>query len=192
MTDGPATTRSNDDPTVLPLVALVGQELGLSELARTADALVKAIVTEDAVALTRVKGVGKKTAEQMLLDLREKITRFGSGAHADLPSTGATPPPSSLHDDAISALASIGYKEKEADKLASDLLIPSDLWRESRLRRFPTSDRVRQVAMRAHVSPAVVAGRVRRETGNYKVLSALVGSRKLRKQFPRYKAGVAA
>lgn len=82
-----------------------------------ADALVKAIVSEDAVSLTRVKGVGKKTAEQMLLDLREKITRFGSPELAEQPTAGGAPAAHNLHDDAVSALASIGYKEKEADKL---------------------------------------------------------------------------
>jgi len=83
-------------------------------------------------------------------------------------------------------------KEREADKLAADLLIPSDLWRASRPGRNVSALQVREVAMRAHVSSAIVAGRVRRETGNYKVLSALVGSRKLRKQFPAYKSGEAA
>ncbi|NCC50343.1 MAG: ImmA/IrrE family metallo-endopeptidase [Spartobacteria bacterium] len=85
-------------------------------------------------------------------------------------------------------------KEREADKLAADLLIPTNLWKSSRLGRNASALRIREVAMRAHVSPAIVAGRVRYETDNYKnrTLNALVGERKLRKQFQSYKAGVAA
>ncbi|MCB9916490.1 MAG: Holliday junction branch migration protein RuvA [Planctomycetes bacterium] len=84
------------------------------------DALVQAVVSQDAAALTRVRGVGKKTAEQMLLDLRDKIGRFGAEA------TGAAAAPSSGDDvlvaDAVGALTSIGYKDKEAEKLVRKLL----------------------------------------------------------------------
>lgn len=81
------------------------------------EALVQAVVSGDAAALTRVKGVGKKTAEQMLLDLRDKITRFGGGDLPLSPEAGGEPPLDALLADAVSALCSIGYKEKEAEKL---------------------------------------------------------------------------
>lgn len=83
-------------------------------------------------------------------------------------------------------------KEKDADRLASKLLIPSEIWRAGHLLENPSPARVREVAMRAHVSPAVVAGRIRRETKNYKLLSKLVGNRMLRRQFPECKKGVVA
>ena len=86
------------------------------------DALVAAIVAGDSAALTRVKGVGKKTAEQMLLDLGDKVSRFGSEELAPRPSAPAPSPHDDLVADAISALASIGYKEKEADKLVRKAL----------------------------------------------------------------------
>ncbi len=100
---------------------------------------------------------------------------------------------STVFIDDLESSGTKGKKEKEADKLAADLLIPSELWRTSRLGRTPGALRVREVAMRAHVSPAVVAGRVRHETENYtsRGLNGLLGRRQLRKQFPEYKAGEA-
>jgi holliday junction DNA helicase RuvA len=86
---------------------------GLSE-----KTLVEAILGEDVSALTRIKGVGKKTAEQILLDLRDRISRIaGESAFSDSPSTSSGPPQDERIADAISALVSIGYKEKEAIKL---------------------------------------------------------------------------
>jgi Holliday junction DNA helicase RuvA len=81
------------------------------------EALVHAVLSGDAAALTRVKGVGKKTAEQMLLDLRDKITRFGGGELPLPPTEDGVPALDSLLSDAVSALCSIGYKEKEAERL---------------------------------------------------------------------------
>lgn len=86
------------------------------------DALVAAIVAGDTTALTRVKGVGKKTAEQMLLDLGDKVARFGSEERVPSPEVPATAGEADLVADAVGALASIGYKEKEAEKLARKAL----------------------------------------------------------------------
>jgi Holliday junction DNA helicase RuvA len=71
----------------------------------------------DRARLQAVKGVGKKTAEQILLDLREKLTAPGAivpGAEA----TGATPPTTASGniEDAVQALTSIGFKENDARK----------------------------------------------------------------------------
>ncbi len=94
--------------------------------------------------------------------------------------------------DDLEAPGKKGQKEEEADKLAADLLIPSMEWDRSGLPRSPTPVRIRQVATRAHVHPAIVAGRVRFAERNYTILSKLVGNRTLRKQFPTYKVGDAA
>ncbi|MDA3924181.1 MAG: hypothetical protein PF904_05730 [Kiritimatiellae bacterium] len=80
-------------------------------------------------------------------------------------------------------------KEKEADALASELLIPEKEWAESKLTRVPHPERVEELATRVHVHTAIVAGRVRYEKKNYKILSSLVGNRLLRKQFPAFKTG---
>lgn len=77
------------------------------------DELVQAIRAGDAARLTRVKGVGRKTAEQILLDLSDQLDAFGD------PDEGA-PRPSAADgalSDAASALTSIGYSATEARKL---------------------------------------------------------------------------
>ncbi|MFT7668199.1 MAG: Holliday junction DNA helicase RuvA [Planctomycetota bacterium] len=80
--------------------------------------LVEIIMTENREALTRVKGVGKKTADQLLLDLRDKVTRIaGDHAFTDLGTNSPAAPQETRVADAVSALVSIGYKEKEALKL---------------------------------------------------------------------------
>lgn len=83
----------------------------------SAETLVESILVEDVNALTRIKGVGKKTAEQILLDLRGRVTRLaGDQPFSDTPAS-ATQARDERVSDAISALLSIGYKEKEAAKL---------------------------------------------------------------------------
>jgi Holliday junction DNA helicase RuvA len=88
----------------------------LSGLSR--EDLLTALLTEDAARLTAIKGIGKKTADQILLDLRDKARglageREGEGGAGDeipRPDPGL---PGRL-EDAIRALTSIGYSEKEA------------------------------------------------------------------------------
>jgi Holliday junction DNA helicase RuvA len=75
--------------------------------------LLDAVANGDAATLTKIRGVGKKTAEQILLDMRDKAARL----RAELTS-GVVPAPRAddTLDDAVQALVSIGYSEKEAKK----------------------------------------------------------------------------
>ena len=73
-------------------------------------------------------------------------------------------------------------REKEADKWASNCLIPPERWRRRASKR-PSETAVLRMASDLRVHPAIVAGRVRRETGNYGVLSHLIGQRQVRKIF---------
>lgn len=80
--------------------------------------LVRAVATEDQKALTRVKGIGKKTAAQILLDLRDKAPRLASEIGVNegattLAARGATSTDPDV-EDAVAALLSIGYSDKEA------------------------------------------------------------------------------
>jgi Holliday junction DNA helicase RuvA len=77
--------------------------------------LTHAVATQDGARLTRVPGIGKKTAERLLLELRDKLTAVqGSGGAQSL-----------ARSDALNALLSLGYNDKEASfalgKLAPDL-----------------------------------------------------------------------
>lgn len=74
--------------------------------------------------------------------------------------------------------------EIEANKIARDALIPRAAWRRSEVAVAPTRQRILSLARELSVHPAIVAGRVRRETGNYRVFGDLVGSEEVRCHFP--------
>ncbi|MCA9524579.1 MAG: Holliday junction branch migration protein RuvA [Myxococcales bacterium] len=75
-----------------------------------ADELVGALRRDDLKALSRIPGVGKKTAERLCYELRDKVTNL-----AALPSPKAGASPSALLDDLLSALVNLGYKPKLVD-----------------------------------------------------------------------------
>ncbi|MEW6074343.1 MAG: Holliday junction branch migration protein RuvA [Planctomycetota bacterium] len=99
---------------LLLLVRGVGPGLALAILSGfRGDSLLDAIAAGDLAALTRIRGVGKKTAEQILLDLRG---RAPAAAPAISPGgvTTRRGHASRAVEDAVQALTSIGYSEKEA------------------------------------------------------------------------------
>lgn len=65
--------------------------------------------------LVAVPGVGRKTAERMLLDLRDKVENIGEEKE---PLTGSF----KLKDDAIAALTTLGYNQKMAERIIRDIL----------------------------------------------------------------------
>ena len=96
-------------------VSGVGPAVALTLLSNlSADELLKAIAAEDEAALRRAKGVGKKTAEQILLDLREKAPRLLAAGEKGTLVPRPAAPVSRVQEDAMAALVSIGFTEKEA------------------------------------------------------------------------------
>lgn len=97
-------------------VSGVGPKVALGVLSGIeADDLVHAIRANDVARLTRVPGVGKKTAERLILELKDKI-----GA---LLTTSAEPTaPSPQRSDLLSALRNLGYSPAEADRAATEVL----------------------------------------------------------------------
>lgn len=81
--------------------------------------------------------------------------------------------------------------EADADQFASEALIPPEVWRSSGVHEDPTPAKVRAVAASMRIHPAIVAGRVRRERKNYRILSSLVGHREVRCQFCNIEGAVA-
>ena len=74
-------------------------------------------------------------------------------------------------------------KEAQADRMAEDALIPPDIWRDGAILNRPTTMAVLDLAAEAKVHPAIVAGRVRHELVNYRLLSQFVGTGQVRRQF---------
>ena len=100
---------------MLLLVRGVGPAMALAILSslRPED-LVAAIAAEDPKPLQAVKGVGKKTASQVILDLKDRVTGLGFAAAPGAPAPAAATPAEGAVEDAVLALISIGYKEKDA------------------------------------------------------------------------------
>lgn len=74
--------------------------------------LVRAIRDQDLRALTKVPGMGKKTAERVVLELREKVEKLALAQFVDM-SVGGLPP---VARDALSALENLGYSAVEAQR----------------------------------------------------------------------------
>ena len=80
--------------------------------------------------------------------------------------------------------------EDDADTLAQNALIPPQLWQTSPVRERATILAVYDFARETEVHPAVIAGRIRHDRGNYRLLSQLVGSGEVRRQFAPGKSAV--
>lgn len=94
----------------------VGPVLALKILSgMSVDDLIPAIRSGDLARLTRIPGVGKKTAERIVVELRDKL--------AAMEATVPTPPSSrtGLEADVISALLNLGYERRAAEKAVEDL-----------------------------------------------------------------------
>jgi len=94
-------------------VSGVGAKMGLAVLsAMTVDGFRRCVEYEDAASLVKVPGVGRKTAERLIIEMRDRI---------DLPSadTGAVrvSVESSARNEAADALIALGYKPREVQKL---------------------------------------------------------------------------
>ena len=92
-------------------VSGIGPKLAITILSgMAADEIVGAIRGNDVARLTRVPGIGKKTAERMVLELRDKLPAPGP------PSVSAIPAISATEEDVLSALANLGYQRAAAEK----------------------------------------------------------------------------
>jgi len=74
-------------------------------------------------------------------------------------------------------------KEKEADKLAREAFVPRSIWKRSEAFVLQTEKGILDLAKQLNIHPAIVAGRIRFETGNYSKFSGLVGQGEVRKLF---------
>jgi HTH-type transcriptional regulator/antitoxin HigA len=83
-----------------------------------------------------------------------------------------------------SSSTKLGEKEEEADKWAQNVLIPQDKWTKSNLQRHLSVQAVLGLAQELRIHPAIVAGRVRKENNNYRLLTHFVGHGEVSKHFP--------
>jgi holliday junction DNA helicase RuvA len=89
------------------MVTGIGPKLAITILSgMSADEMVSAIRGNDVARLTRIPGIGRKTAERMVLELRDKLEDFGAPPVAR--------PPSRTEEDVLSALVNLGYPRSAA------------------------------------------------------------------------------
>ncbi len=109
---------SKDDKTLfekLITISGLGPKTALAIIGQSATIdLAQVISNKDVTALTRVPGIGKKTAERIIIELSDKLTSIKGKAY------------SSTTSDAIAALIALGYKEKEAQKNVTAALKKAD------------------------------------------------------------------
>ncbi|MDT4898148.1 MAG: holliday junction helicase RuvA [Acidobacteriota bacterium] len=102
-------------------VSGIGPKLGITMLSgMSADEIIASIRTNNLARLTSIPGVGRKTAERLVLDLRDKIAALSSPALEEEfgAQTGATAPSTAdaIRDDALSALQNLEYPRAAAEK----------------------------------------------------------------------------
>ncbi|NOI66508.1 Holliday junction branch migration protein RuvA [Vibrio sp. 99-8-1] len=119
----------------------VGPKLGLAILSgMNAAQFVSCVEREDISTLIKLPGVGKKTAERLVVEMKDRLKGWGAG---DLftPATDAAPVDSSpqdvvshnAEDEAVSALIALGYKPQQASKVVSQV-IKADMSSEAVIR----------------------------------------------------------
>jgi Holliday junction DNA helicase RuvA len=99
-------------------VSNVGPKTGLAVLSvLPADELAAAIAAKDVAQLTRIPGIGKKTAERLVLELRDKLTRSpGAGRAAAGPLPNRETALASPREVLLGALTRMGYRPAEAER----------------------------------------------------------------------------
>lgn len=90
-------------------VSGIGPKLAITVLSgMPTEEMVRAIRGNDLGRLTRVPGIGRKTAERLVLELRDKLEDFGAA-----PAVAAVTP---VEEDVLSALTNLGYQRAAAEK----------------------------------------------------------------------------
>jgi Holliday junction DNA helicase RuvA len=92
-------------------VSGIGPKLAMTILSgMAADEMARAIRGNDVARLTRIPGIGKKTAERMVLELRDKLPEIAASSEQAIPVMNA------VEEDVLSALVNLGYQRPVAEK----------------------------------------------------------------------------
>ena len=116
------TERERELFTLLISVSGIGPKSGIAMLSgMSADEIVTAIRTNNLARLTSIPGVGKKTAERLVIELRDKMASLSSPALEEELAAGAggggpSQTEDALREDALSALLNLGYQKAAAEK----------------------------------------------------------------------------
>lgn len=102
-------------------VSGIGAKIALAVLSGVSvDEFARQVQTGDIAALTRIPGIGKKTAERMVVELRDRVVDLGSNP------LGSPSLPNDPQSEATIALQQLGYKPAEALRMAREAVAPGD------------------------------------------------------------------
>ena len=101
----------------------VGPKLALTILSgQSAEEFHRCIQDNDTQALVRLPGVGKKTAERLVIEMRDRLPDLADSAATSTNKTGASAPAiGNPKQEAVSALCSLGYKPLDASKMVQNI-----------------------------------------------------------------------
>lgn len=105
----------------------IGPKLGITLLSgMSADEMIASIRTNNLARLTLIPGVGRKTAERLIMELREKVAELSSAQLEEefgaKPDVSAEPTEDTVRADALSALLNLGYQRSGAEKAIDSAL----------------------------------------------------------------------
>lgn len=102
-------------------VSGVGAKMALAILSgMNAEEFARCVEFEDVSTLVKLPGIGRKTAERLIVEMRDRLAKLGeasAGAPLTPPSAQPAGRPRNEKSDAVAALVALGYKAQEADRL---------------------------------------------------------------------------
>ena len=99
-------------------VSGVGAKMALAVLSGMhVDEFVSSVQRGDATRLTALPGIGKKTAERLIVDMRDRVSDWAPVGGVSISTLPGAPPPTDAVADAVSGLIALGYKPQEASRL---------------------------------------------------------------------------
>lgn len=108
-------------------VSGIGPKIGISILSRmSTDLLRSAIASSDVALLSKCPGIGKKTAERLVIELKDKVGLAASGSVTGNGREVTASAEPSAFQDAVASLMTLGYKPADADKLVRKALSKLD------------------------------------------------------------------
>lgn len=100
-------------------VSGIGPKTGIGLLSGlSAGEFVNAVIREDALKISGVPGIGKKTAERIILELKDKVKKLSISTDYSDTALEASP----LQEDVLSALINLGYQKNRADKAVTQII----------------------------------------------------------------------
>lgn len=96
----------------------VGAKLALTILSGSdVDTFARSVQEGDTASLTRLPGVGKKTAERLIVEMRDRLKEVSAAMGLDTIVSDKAQPAAGAKSEAVEALIALGYKAAEADKM---------------------------------------------------------------------------